>query len=373
MAAYYIGLMSGTSADAVDAALVSFEPGLEVRACLSYPLPPEMRRRLRDLDATSPVGAVAVLDIEFGELFAAAALSVLAKAGVCRHDVRAIGSHGQTVWHSPDSIPPYTLQIGDPNVIAARTGITTVADFRRRDVACGGQGAPLVPGFHASVLASDKETRVVLNLGGIANMTALEPGAPVRGFDTGPANTLLDAWSLACRGLSFDSAGTWAASARPNAELLGLLLEDRYFAMLPPKSTGPEHFNLAWLQRALDALKTQPAPAEVQATLAELTVRSVADAIAREAPAAQRVLVCGGGVHNAWLMHRLADRLQGRAVESTAEHGLDPDFVEASAFAWLARQCLAGHAANEPAVTGAGSRAVLGGIYPGGGWKPPGE
>jgi anhydro-N-acetylmuramic acid kinase len=297
-----------------------------------------------------------------GELFAGAVLGLLTANGLAPAAVRAIGSHGQTLRHRPRAVRPFTLQIGDPNIIAARTGIPVVADFRRRDLALGGQGAPLVPAFHAAVFADPVERRAALNLGGIANLTLLAPGQPVTGFDTGPANSLMDAWARRHLGEPFDAEGAWAASGEVSAPLLELLLAHPFLALPPPKSTGPEDFTPAWLDQKVAAAGT-PSPAEVQATLCEFTAATVAAALEPRPP--QRLIVCGGGVHNSHLLARLAARLPRTQVVNSAAHGIDPDQVEAAAFAWLAARTLAGLAGNLPAVTGACRPAVLGAVWPG--------
>ena len=260
-----------------------------------------------------------------------------------------------------DGRDPFTLQIGDGNLIAERTGIVTVADFRRRDVAAGGHGAPLLPALHAALLQVPDEARAVLNLGGIANLTLLPVHGDVRGFDTGPANALLDAWCERHTGAAFDADGAFAARGTVDAGLLATLRADAWFALPPPKSTGREQFHLDWLQARLgDATRRAE---DVQATLLELTAATVADALRAAQPDTTRLLVCGGGVHNPVLLRRLAAQLPGLAVDSTAAHGVDPDFVEAMGFAWLARQTLAGRAGNLPAVTGARGPRVLGAVY----------
>jgi anhydro-N-acetylmuramic acid kinase len=362
--------MSGTSMDAVDAVLAEAGAAdFRVRAARSVDLPVDLASRLRrlavpgepgeeTLDAVDELGA---LDRLMGELFAGAATGLLAEAGVPPAEVRAIGSHGQTLRHRPRGTHPFTLQVGDPNVIASRTGITVVADFRRRDVALGGQGAPLVPAFHAAVFADPGEHRAVLNLGGIANLTLLPPDGAVTGFDTGPANTLLDAWARRHRDGRFDEGGRWAAAGQVDAALLARLLAHPFLALAAPKSTGPEEFTPAWLDTVLAGLDTAPAPADVQATLAEFTARTVADALS---PCPARVVACGGGVHNRHLLDRLAALLPDTTVESSAAHGVDPDHVEAAAFAWLAARTLAGLPGNLPAVTGARQAAVLGAVWP---------
>jgi len=369
MTELYIGLMSGTSMDAVDAALVDLSAATpHLVAAHSHPLPESLRQPLLSLcrpGGTDELHQAARLDVAVGRLFADAADALLRKAGVETAAVRAIGSHGQTLRHQPTGDLPYTVQIGDPNTLAERTGITTVADFRRRDLAAGGQGAPLVPAFHAATLAQAGEDRVVLNIGGMANLTHL-PGAgdaPVSGFDTGPGNVLLDGWCQRVRGEAFDRDGAWAASGRVDENLLTALLAEDYFGRPPPKSTGREEFNLDWLDAVLNGREIDAA--DVQATLAEFTARSAAAAIRDACPACIRVMVCGGGAHNGDLLTRLAAQLPGVSVETTASHGIDPDWVEAMAFAWLARETLAGRPGNLPAVTGARRPLVLGGIYPG--------
>ena len=361
----FLGLISGTSADGIDAALVAFAPRLEVLAACTVPWPEPLRRRLLDLaqqaDATLSPDAFGRLDAEVGECFALAALHLLERAGVDAAAVTAIGSHGQTLRHRPQGEFPFSLQIGDPSRIAERTGITTVADFRRRDVAAGGQGAPLMPAFHAHVFGAGAEDSAVLNLGGIANLTLLPRGGPVRGFDTGPANALLDAWCEAQTGAAFDHGGAFAAGGLVDAGLLERLLSEPWFRLPAPKSTGREVLQLGWLQARLGG---HEAAADVQATLVELTAASVADALLRELPGCRRLLACGGGVHNPLLMARLAARLPAVTVASTAAAGLDPDHVEACGFAWLAARTLAGRPGNLPSVTGARGARILGAIYP---------
>lgn len=368
---YYLGLMSGTSMDAVDAVLAEATPeAFSVRAARALPLPAAVAERLRRLALPGPadpagpdlVDELGTADRLVAELFAEAALALLAAAGVAATAVRAIGSHGQTLRHRPRGDHPFTLQVGDPNLIAMRTGIPVVSDFRRRDVALGGQGAPLVPAFHAAVFADPGEYRAVLNLGGIANLTLLPPGADVTGFDTGPANTLLDAWARRHLGTRCDEDGRWAASGRVDAALLDRLLQHPFLALPAPKSTGPEEFSPAWLDAGLAALGHAPAPADVQATLAEFTARTVADALAPRHPA--RLVACGGGARNPFLMARLAALLPATRVESSAAHSIDPEHVEAAAFAWLAARTLAGLPGNLPSVTGAERPAVLGAVWP---------
>lgn len=373
----FIGLMSGTSADGIDAALVRFDAGSGCTLVHGHTCEwdPHTRARLLELGQGAPIDSIdelGTLDAHIGECFADAALQLIHAAGVDAAQVRAIGCHGQTVRHRPggaafDGRHRFTMQLGDGNVIAERTGIATVADFRRRDVAAGGQGAPLLPALHAAMLRSDAEHRAVLNLGGIANLTLLPAfcdgvsGAGVRGFDTGPANALMDAWCERHLGQPFDRDGAFAGRGTVDEALLARLLGEPWFAQSPPKSTGREQFQLEWLQHHL---RGDERPEDVQATLLELTAATVADALLALQPDTARVLACGGGVHNPALLRRLAARLPGVAVESTAAHGLDPDHVEAMGFAWLARQTLAGLPGNLPSVTGARGPRTLGVIYP---------
>lgn len=365
----FLGLISGTSVDAIDAALVEFRAAPRVLHALALPYPPQLRERILALvhggpDASVPLDELGAIDVEVARAFAHAARTLLLQAGVAPGAVTAIGSHGQTVRHRPRADVPFTLQLGDPSTLAELTSITTVADFRRRDVAAGGEGAPLVPAFHAAALHSPHESRAVLNLGGIANLTLLPAAGDATGFDTGPANALLDAWNARHRGQMRDERGAFARSGRVVAPLLDALLDDPYFARPAPKSTGREYFDLHWLDARLGAALHAEA-ADVQATLAELTARSVARALRGAMPGCARVIACGGGVHNEFLFGRLAAALgsDGVPLETSAAHGLDPDYVEAMAFAWLARETLAQRPGNLPRVTGAAGPRVLGGIY----------
>jgi anhydro-N-acetylmuramic acid kinase len=367
--ALYLGLISGTSADGIDAALLSFGAEPRILGAHTYPYPEALRVRILALARASAQIALddyGALDVEIGEAFATAALALLDTAGIDAAAVRAIGSHGQTICHRPAAPHPFTLQIGDPTVIAERTGIVTIADFRRGDVAAGGQGAPLAPAFHASAFAS-RAPCAVLNLGGIANVTLIGADGSVRGFDTGPANCLMDAWAARHLGQMRDAGGAWAAGGMPEPALLASLLDDPYFAMPAPKSTGREYFNLDWLDARLRAACEAR---NVQATLLALTVRSIADALDPAACGGLReVLVCGGGVHNRALIDALGAALAPAIVHSTAAAGVDPDFVEAATFAWLARERLDGRPGNLPAVTGARGPRVLGAIHPPGGGR----
>ncbi|MDA8362897.1 MAG: anhydro-N-acetylmuramic acid kinase [Gammaproteobacteria bacterium] len=366
----YIGLMSGTSADGIDAVVVGIEQPRTLRLLAShhYRFDDELRLRIQSLmhAGSNELERAALVDTILGERFAQAANAALAVSGLARDQIRAIGSHGQTLRHSPQADPPYTVQIGNPAVIAERTGITTVADFRARDMAAGGQGAPLVPAFHQWLFWQPGRRRIIVNIGGIANVTVLPPDSTtaVTGFDTGPGNALLDRWIGSHRGENYDAGGSWAASGTVDQGLLGRLLGDPFFARRPPKSTGVEHFSLSWIGSQLAALRGDRKPVDVQATLTELTARSIAQAINGSGGGADEVFVCGGGARNSELMRRLQANLGATPLRSTAELGLHPDWVEATAFAWLAHRTLEGLSGNLPSVTGARHEAVLGAVYP---------
>lgn len=360
--------MSGTSLDGVDVVVADLacRPP-RVLAARLLRIPDGLRADLLALchPGSDDLDRLGRSDVQLAALIADGFNDLLIDAGIARERVSALGSHGQTVRHRPEQPHPFTLQIGDPNLIAERTGVTVVADFRRRDLAAGGQGAPLVPAFHAAQFTATHD-RAVVNIGGMANITVLPAGQPAaaRGFDTGPGNVLLDAWAERHLGQPFDIDGAWARQARPDPALLEALLADPYFARPPPKSTGREYFNLDWL----DTHMARPiAPAAVQATLTELTARTIAEGIRSGAGKAVReVLVCGGGRRNGLLMARLTAALPEMTVTTTDSHGLDGDWVEALAFAWLAQQRLACAPGNLPLVTGAAGLRVLGAIYPGG-------
>ncbi|MDQ3038646.1 MAG: anhydro-N-acetylmuramic acid kinase [Pseudomonadota bacterium] len=366
---YFLGLISGTSADGIDAALVGFadaspDAALHLVFGETYPWEPTLRARLVALGqhaATLTLDDVGELDVRIGRAFANAAMTAVQSAGINRSALVAIGSHGQTLRHRPHGEFPFTLQLGDPSSIAEHCGVPVVADFRRRDVAAGGHGAPLVPAFHAATLRSNLEDRAVLNLGGIANVTLLPKQGVVRGFDTGPANGLMDAWCLRHTGEPYDVGGQFAAQGRIDETLLARLLDEPWFALAPPKSTGRDMFHLPWVESKLHG---DESPADVQATLLAVTVHTINDALRMTQPGTQRVIACGGGVHNASLMEALAVSNPDMVVETSAVHGLDPDFVEAMAFAWLARETMAGRPGNLPDVTGAAGLRVLGAVYP---------
>jgi anhydro-N-acetylmuramic acid kinase len=357
----YVGLMSGTSLDGVDAALVDFTRApcrLVAGHFVPYPEPVRAEALALNAPGADELARAALLANALGEEYAAAVRALLAAAGVDRARVAAIGCHGQTVRHRPDL--GYTVQLVNGALLAELAGLAVVCDFRSRDVAAGGQGAPLVPAFHAACFAAPARRRVIANVGGIANITCLHPGEPVRGFDTGPGNVLLDLWTARHRGEAFDRDGVWAASGRVVEELLRPMLAEPFFGLPPPKSTGRDLFGAAWLERFAPG---RHAPADVQATLAALTATSIADAV-EASGGAEELFVCGGGASNAHLMRKLAAALPGVRVASTAAVGIDPDWVEAMAFAWLARETLAGRPGNVPEVTGATGPRVLGAVYP---------
>jgi anhydro-N-acetylmuramic acid kinase len=360
----YVGLMSGTSMDAIDAAIVDFDdPPLRVLAASATPFDPGLKKRitaLMDRPEQAPLDEVGQVDVALARAFADAALDLMRRSGIAASAVSAIGSHGQTLRHRPDLALPFTWQIGDPNTLAELTGATVVADFRRRDVAAGGQGAPLLPVFHDHVFRSDEEDRAIVNIGGIANVTTLRRDVTVTGFDTGPGNRLLDDWICLHRGLEYDQDGVWASSGQCDDKLLKQLLDEPYFALRPPKSTGRELFNLHWLRGKLGLSLRRPE--DVQATLLQFTAASIASAVRDHAPGAS-LYICGGGARNVGLLDALRRLVAPSPVASTAVLGLDPDYVEAVAFAWFAQRTLHGRPSSSGSVTGARSARVLGGIY----------
>ncbi|MGD9831672.1 MAG: anhydro-N-acetylmuramic acid kinase [Piscinibacter sp.] len=367
----YIGLMSGTSLDGIDGVLVEWDaaepPSPRVLGHVHLPFEPTLAAELLALNASGSdeLHRAALAGNAVARLYAAAAAQLLKRSGVAAAQVRAIGAHGQTVRHRPQQFDGsgYTLQLNNPALLAELAGIDVVADLRSRDLAAGGQGAPLVPAFHRALFARPVEALAVLNLGGIANLTLLGADGSVTGFDCGPANALLDHWVSRHRGEAFDADGHWAAGGQVDAPLLASFQAEPYFEQSPPKSTGRDLFHPDWLARHLDA-RGPIAPADVQATLAELTAWACARDLRRHLPTAERLLVCGGGAFNGHLMRRLATLLPGVRVGSTAERGLPPDQVEACAFAWLARAFIHREPASLPSVTGARGARVLGCLYP---------
>jgi anhydro-N-acetylmuramic acid kinase len=358
--------MSGTSVDGIDAGLIDFTDNrIRLLAFHYQAFPTTLKQQLQQISLPNqPVflEQLGRLDAQLGALFASAVQTLLEKAQIPATAVAAIGSHGQTIYHAPEGEFGFSLQIGDPNRIAQLTGVTTVCDFRRRDIAAGGQGAPLVPAFHQAAFAETDKVITVVNIGGIANISIIA-GETVSGFDTGPGNTLLDYWCTLNTGKQYDADGNWAGSGQVVPELLQHLLDDPYFSLLPPKSTGKEYFSPAWLELKLSSF-THCTAEDIQATLCRLTADSIADCIIEHAADSQRILLCGGGVHNKLLVDVLQARLP-LPLASTAEYGIDPDHVEAIAFAWLARQTMNLRPGNIIGATGANAPVILGGIYPG--------
>ena len=364
----FIGLMSGTSLDGVDGVLVDFsQPNMALAQEASAPLAPELRASLLTLNTPghNELHHAALAANALAHTYAAVVHQLLAAAGLPASAVCAIGAHGQTVRHRPGEFDGtgYTLQLNNPALLAELTGIDVVADFRSRDVAAGGQGAPLVPAFHQSVFGRPGQTVAVLNIGGISNVSVLAPGQPVTGFDCGPGNALMDHWCQMHTGQPFDKDGAWAASGTTIPALLEVLLDDPFFAKAPPKSTGRDLFNPAWLQARLDGFASAQ-PADVQATLTEFTARACADCVNSYGKESNLLIVCGGGAFNQHLVQRLQAHLPGVVVESSTDHGLPPLQVEASAFAWLAARTVQRQAGSLASVTGARGDRVLGAIYP---------
>lgn len=364
---FYIGLISGTSVDGVDCALVQFDDDQpKLLATHSEAISPELKTDILQLCAGKDIDLAHYgnTDVAIGQLFAKAASAIIAKEGIKKSAVRAIGSHGQTVFHHPAGSTPFSLQIGDPNSIAQLTGITTVADFRRRDMAAGGQGAPLAPLLHRKCFQSASSDRVVLNVGGIANITVLNKDGTCLAFDTGPANVLMDYWIGKHKQQSYDKNGDWATRGNIIQPLLKLLMDEPYFSKAAPKSTGRELFNGPWLEAKLHQLGQEIAIADVQATLLRLTIDSIVAEIRKTANPSE-VYVCGGGAHNNAFMAGLQARMRDCNVVSTAKLGIDPDWVEAIAFAWMAKQTMEGRAIDTAPFTGAKQATILGGIYTG--------
>ncbi len=361
----YIGVMSGTSLDAIDVVLAAIDEHLVVQlASYSHPIPQDIKNAVLAIcqGQQLTLSQLGQLDNRLGKLFAQAVQILMYQQSLTYADVTAIGCHGQTVWHEPQGETAHSMQIGDNNQIVALTGVTVVGDFRRRDMALGGQGAPLVPAFHHALLAHPTERRMVLNIGGIANLSLLIPGHAVKGYDTGPGNMLMDAWIWRQKGKPYDSDAEWASSGKIILPLLQQMLSDPYFAAPAPKSTGREYFNLGWLERQLTAFPAL-ASEDVQATLTELTAVTISEQVLLSG-GCERLMVCGGGSRNPLLMARLAGLLPGTEVGATDDAGISGDDMEALAFAWLAYRTLSGLPGNLPSVTGASEASVLGAIFP---------
>ncbi|MBI6855336.1 MULTISPECIES: anhydro-N-acetylmuramic acid kinase [Pseudomonas syringae group] len=363
MAFFYIGVMSGSSLDGIDIALLEQDDRPRLLATHYIPMPEDLYTELLGLcsSGADELARAAIAEQKWVKLVAQGIATLLQEQNMVAGQIRAIGSHGQTIRHEPGR--GFSIQIGNPALLAELTEITVVSDFRRRDIAAGGQGAPLVPAFHEALFDDNKDRRAVLNIGGFSNLSIIESDRPVSGFDCGPGNVLLDAWIQSQRHQSFDKDGAWAASGQVDPALLKGLLSDQFFLTKGPKSTGREVFNLGWLHHHLFQLPTV-APENVQATLLELTALTITESLQAAQSSTSELLVCGGGAHNVALMDRLAALLPETKVSSTAKFGVDPDWVEAMAFAWLAHCCLESVPANRPTVTGARGLRVLGAIYP---------
>ena len=359
---YYIGLMSGTSMDALDVALVEFENKANLKFYQEYPIDPSLRKKIRSINGKSEIGHIAELDNELGHLFARAVNDLLTETNINAEQIIAIGSHGQTILHKPNGKHATSIQISNPNIISAETGITTVADFRRMDMAYGGQGAPLASAFHQYQFQQNNKTTVILNIGGIANITLLSNN-DVIGFDTGPGNALLDDWIQHNQSKEYDKDSEWAREGTVNKELLNIMLSENYFALPSPKSTGREYFNLAWLNTYIKKIDSNISPADIQATLLRLSAITISDSINASSSNINEVLICGGGAYNPNLMDSLQNLLPSIDVTTTAKYGLEPDCIEAVTFAWLAKQRIEKKSSNLPSVTGARKAILLGGIY----------
>lgn len=361
----YIGVMSGTSMDGVDTALVEIEDNrVRLIAHDDYPMPAKLKQTLLSVctGQSTNLKAIGELDHQLGHLFADAVLQLLDKSGYSAEQIRAIGNHGQTVFHQPTGEYPFTTQLGDANIIAVKTGIDTVADFRRKDMALGGQGAPLVPAFHKSIFAMQDSATVVLNIGGIANVSVLHPQQPVSGYDTGPGNMLMDAWCEKHTGQGFDKDAGFALQGTVNYALLEQLMQEAYLTLSAPKSTGRELFNMDWLHYHL--ANHQLSSEDVQRTLCEYSALTITNEVEKFTyGTSPQLLVCGGGARNPLLMQRLEDLLPDWHVTTTNEKGVDGDYMEAMAFAWLAQRHVHGLPSNLPEVTGASRLASLGVLY----------
>ncbi len=367
--ALFVGVISGTSVDGIDTALLNIEANQRPRllAAKTYAYPTAIQSAIHQLikQPQCSLYDLGELDMALGNVYAEAVLNLLSLAECQPSEVAAIGCHGQTIYHAPKAIHPFSMQIGNANLIAELTGITTVSDMRQRDMVCGGQGAPMVPGFHEKMFRDQAENRVIVNIGGIANITVLpaDKSKAILGFDTGPGNTLLDAWIENQLDKPFDANGDWAASGNNSIELLESLIDEAYFSLPVPKSSGRELFHLDWLQQRLAKCEQSYAAEDIQATLLTLTATTIAEAIRQYAPDCQRAIICGGGAHNAHLMRALQDKLPSIVVDKANQHGIDVDFVEAGAFAWLASRTINRQSGSIPTVTGAQRASILGGIY----------
>lgn len=362
----YIGLMSGTSLDGIDAVLVEFsEQKCGLIASHYHPYSSDIREAIKKVcNEDASLNIALETDHALGELYAEAVNSLLRNSDFSRQEIAAIGNHGQTVRHHVGKKPEYTLQLGDPNRLASLTGIPVVTDFRRKDIAEGGQGAPLVPAFHQALFSSSDENRAIINIGGIANITYLPANnrQPTTGYDSGPGNTLLDNWIEKQLNQPYDAGGNWSRSGQVDEQLLKSCLSDRFFSLKPPKSTGTDYFSLDWLENRLTTLNRILLPENVQATLVELTAKTITGAINSSDHETETLYLCGGGAKNLHLVERIR-QLSQKKVATTESLGVSPDWVEAMAFAWLAKQTMEGKPGNLPAVTGARNEVILGAVY----------
>ena len=356
---FYIGLMSGTSLDGIDGVITNFS-GAQGAAYLSFPSALKNELLALQTPGTNEIHREALASLELAQLYADCVAELLRESGIAAAQVRAIGAHGQTLRHLPAQ--GYTRQINHPSLLAELTGIDVIADFRSRDIAAGGQGAPLVPAFHHSVFGSRSQARVIVNIGGISNISLLAADGSVTGLDTGPGNVLMDAWIHQHQGKAYDADGQWAASGIVIDTLLAHLLDEDFFRQAPPKSTGRDLFHLEWLNDRLSGFSATR-PEDVQATLAALTARSIAEAIQAYAKGSDAVFVCGGGAYNTHLMQCLSEAMT-QPVQSTTVLGISPSHVEALAFAWLAQRFCDRQTGNLPSVTGARGERILGALYP---------
>ena len=369
---YFIGLMSGTSLDGVDAVItdLSKKKSAKLLTYHTHPIPRALRLDIQSIIQPNWQGtleSIGELNHKLGVLFSDATNKLIIKSGLEPNEIKAIGSHGQTLWHQPMGEHPFSLQLGDASLIAENTGITTISDFRSRDIAAGGQGAPLVPAFHRAMLSHPTKNRIILNIGGIANISVLpsiKSKKSTFGFDTGPGNGLMDAWILKNKGKIYDTNGEWARSGKVINKTLETLLKDSYFSLPYPKSTGKEAFNLIWLEKTLKGTLNNYPARDIQATLTELTALSIARQIQKVNIQTEEIYLCGGGAFNSLLIERLNFYLPRHQIASSDKLGIDPNWMEAIAFSWFAKQTLNGKPSNIPEVTGATGLRVLGSIHP---------
>ena len=360
----YIGLMTGTSADSLDCAAVEFSDNeLNIIGLKNYDIPSNIKEEISENTRSKELNETLIkdLDLRLGEFFSDKVEEFIASLSLKKEKIVAIGSHGQTIKHEPNSTPPFSLQIGNPQLISNQLGLQTVSNFRDDDIEKGGQGAPLSPVFHKEVFAEEDKRRLIINIGGITNVSLLS-GGELKGFDTGPGNCLLDTWTKKNRKGDYDNKGRWAKSGTVDQDLLNIMTEDNYFSLEPPKSTGPDYFNLTWLQDCLMKLNREVDPSDTQATLVELTASSLSNSLEKLKIVSEKIYICGGGVHNKFLMSRISFLL-GEKCYTTAELGLDPDFIEAICFAWLAYKRVNNIKFDMSAITGSNEKVFLGKVY----------